>query len=1276
METKGRDSLYALVQAERTLTSLPGSSTEAEKDTRPGTLEVMGALWRQETIIGNAVADYRPGAYEGDVARWDGDFNPYSYWAANKNDYADLEPLIKRGGVDEIYSESEFLGAATQYRKERADREIIERAGVGQILAGSLSTIADVTTLLPFLAPVKGAGVLSTATRAGLTAAAHQGIQETVLHQLQGERTIEESAFNTAFALALGGGFGAYAGGRSPHTYSNAQKAIDPATPPLEGIVRAGDGIEHADIFGPEGVTRAAEDPLTGVGAARALPDDSTLLEGGTRVGNLFRAVTPVGRALQWTSSSARKVLQSIYEIPLFTRGMARGETPEISAEALARDTRAALHATVAERDAIGHDLNIALGEWGHANNVRTKPLETPVLNEMIRRKVVRQQWQDTGVLHTEDEAWFQKIIEAHGYTWESVQPLIHQHTDNAARLIQKAMRQLEDRMVELGSITEEQRMGARYGMAQLWNRNAIIGDEAAYKEFLINILAKRPDETWLLENYGLTLEKFQDLPMTNPGGPSKADILGEWTGEAERLREYQLSAKLESATQKLTDAETDFAISGYNIGILRNINRLDKTARSKALKLATGEFELEAMTARHERIMLLEREVTRLDKETTTPANGAIKEQLAAELNTAREDLKNAMLSYERNRRRAMPDGTPMHKAAKERAQTRLKELDPQDFAAHIKERTAQLDYRQNVLHKLYEQHRQIEQLARLTRDYKKAARAYSRNENRPPLTEVVDHILSHYLTTDTIPNGFMKQHIGDGARAKERIFHLTDEEARYAEQKGYLHTDMDYILSQTYHDQGGRLALRERFGTTDLNEILRGVHDDYAQLIAKNPKKKQQFTAEKQKVIKDIEHGVNMLTGRNMSGEHMDNLLTWGLSKLRQATFMRFVAGFPLSSLADLASVVLHTAFGRGMFRYAKEALRMFRDTGIDPNAAELKSLLRACEHTLNPGTIQLGGLDALQNMGGIGPVGSRTRSLTEAIDKGMTWAVNRANTWSGQLPLTLVGKSIAVQTTLAELARKLPGYGTLSKLDTARFASVGIGRQEAETLSRFMTKYGQWEGDSFVPNAHLWHAEPGGGQAHRTLRLSLGMIANRAVITPGIGDMPRLAATGAIGKLLFQFQSFGFASVNRFMTPFLQRTVGYSDWARPAAAFITLATLSAFNMAVRAYIRGDDLTNYSPEKFTKEWIDRAGLLFYAGPSVNILWRIAGVEGSSRYRNSDLTDMVLGPAFSTGKTALTTGYHLSRGELDQAGNQAKRIMPFMIWGQLGGAIAKSIKD
>jgi hypothetical protein len=1334
---------------------VPASTTDRviEAQNRPGALDTAISLWRRETVLGAALE--RIGVNTGGDATESG-FNPYRYFAEKEKEYQDLAPYVNKGLLDNVRSEAEFLAKATQLRQERFNIQTAEAGtGLGVALGMGLSLL-DVTTLIPFAGPADKARRGFNVGRMAAGGATFMGGQELALQQLQELRTKEESFLNIGIGAALGGGIGLFAPVTHPALKSRIAAAVDATLEHPPAVLRPGDPASSAETVGGS----------AGAAARGAIIAEDSKLAGGesllARMTRPIRGATPIQRSFEWTSNTARDVFHGMVDLGgTFTKGAQEGKAVAASVEDLVRDNMIPFESSVQYTHDALVELNKELGKQSSSlaqsvksdvslltgGRMQLNPMEAHQFNQIVRRMLTNDLWQAGGSLSDVDLVAVRKLMEERGITEPAAQETVLKWADKAAKKWLKTSLDMEERMVKFGLITEDQKLGAQYGHAQLWHRENILMNRADTENFFLEVFSKRPDVSWLMDNHGLTLNDFEKLPV---GDTRRLQILQEWSGDLADITKRQAAVRFEAAQAQYDNALNELDIIERGMTAVRGEIKAASFAEIRA-KARNSEIALFAkklgridakLTKAESTIAAIKRDYPDLldfadDIETTRQGAGTALDQVGAALGVRNADVtsaKEGVLSARTLRNNANPEALATARKAYQDAVAARKEaiaarnearaafseaaktyrvsqrwidaaarkaddlaraernaLDAPGIDTAITEleavavkRRAKFEKAQAAREALQQERVEIQAGLRLSKEDFKAARkelsAARRGAKKAdkivPMLDVIDDIINGITDAGRAPMGILQNTVGESGRVKDRRIILTTAERRQAEEMGMLHTDLLHVMGRQWDDLAPKLAFMERFGEYDLKVHVQEIEKEYAKLIqmAPNAKVKEKLQAELVNVLEDVVVARDRLLNRSRIPDDPESWVTWGLGKLRQLNYLRFAAGFPISSFTDLAAHHLHVGFGAESHKFAMKAFDVLRESAINPKSPELLTLARAAEMVMSHSTTaRLHVLDDLQHVGGVGPRGSLKQRVTSAVDRVTNTLTQRMNVYSGMYAWNTMGKTTAAIAAMSKLRDMLPNYAGLKAGQKAELAVLGIGETEAKTLAKFFGKHGKDVDGVFDPNAHLWHQEAGGADAHKQLRIAVRRIMDRAQMSPGVGDLPNLMGT-TLGKLMLQFGSFGFASINRFLVPATQRLMLNGD-AQAAQSFAILFGMASFVSTIRAYMNGKDPAKYSAEQWTKEVLDRSGVFAYLSPYIDAGMKLSGYSPdgvSSRYRNNAWWESLMGPWAGTLATIGQSANAVAEGDIEKFKKKAFLLAPFNQWFRIAKAFVE----
>lgn len=185
----------------------------------------LGAAFRTENTLGSALSQEAlpdRGLAQTDVL---------AAALFNKEDFLRPEEKGYSDRFNDANSFADMEAIRRQIKSENDARLAMASGPLPEWLAGTIAGTADLTTLLPIAGPlVKGGRLAATAGSAlmvGGSAAAGAGAQELVLQGTQRTRTIEESAASVVGALMLGGILGSAAGTLGRRQYQEFSKVVE-----------------------------------------------------------------------------------------------------------------------------------------------------------------------------------------------------------------------------------------------------------------------------------------------------------------------------------------------------------------------------------------------------------------------------------------------------------------------------------------------------------------------------------------------------------------------------------------------------------------------------------------------------------------------------------------------------------------------------------------------------------------------------------------------------------------------------------------------------------------------------------------------------------------------------------------------------------------------------------------------------------------------------------------------------------------------------------------
>jgi hypothetical protein len=552
-----------------------------------------------------------------------------------------------------------------------------------------------------------------------------------------------------------------------------------------------------------------------------------------------------------------------------------------------------------------------------------------------------------------------------------------------------------------------------------------------------------------------------------------------------------------------------------------------------------------------------------------------------------------------------------------------------------------------------------------------RKAKSASKRIRESQPLDEYLDRLTEALRGDEPMPLGFtMTDRLGEAGRTQKRMFRLPPEAREKLEQAGFLHTDLIHVIDRYQGELSGRLALREVFGEDEnLRGLVKEINDEYDAMIDKAAGLKLRTLEREKKLALDDVRGVrDRLVGRSRTGSQGAEGAVWFAQKLREIAYIRFVGGFSLAALGDLATAGLAS---RGFFKHVitKQGAinRLLKDAQVKPNARELRLALASFESAMHlSSALQSYGAAAARNELGIGA--GTTRVVTSKIDRFAKTVAERANVWSGQAFITDRVRYVAGVAQLDNIRQWVAKYDALPAKYKADLASLGIDGPTARGLDHLFTKHGTVGDDYFDPGLLAWRKEADGDELRRRLEIAIQRTMRRASYMPGFGDTP-LMMDNWMGSLLLQFQSFAIKFTSEFMFAGSQRLATVGD-ERLMSMLALAFGLAYVNTEIRAHMRGDNTETWSDGKWRSEILMRSGVLGWTQPYFDAGWKLFGdhvndlagmtiLEPSSKYAQNSWVDSLMGPWLGTAKDLGALGSAAADGNTEQLRKKALTFMP-----------------
>jgi len=795
--------------------------------------------------------------------------------------------------------------------------------------------------------------------------------------------------------------------------------------------------------------------------------------------------------------------------------------------------------------------------------------------------------------------------------------------------------------------------MGRDYGRAQTWNTDNIIRKPSEFKAFLRDVLSRDPDEEWLQQNFasdGRTLGEAEDVnPMTREDldelrttdREAYDRVLEEWAGDAYYFRLRQAEERHNAAKQAEKEAKMD---------------AMDVFRRHNEMKREETELNLQTARKRRDRIQKQLQERRQL--------KGVFRSESRVERTESGIDP--------RQEHPAMQDFMREHndwQALKRKAD----ELDQAVRAMETRQEATRTQ-RQALRDQLTEVRRDRGIKAK---DARSARRELMQTRKQPGLDKLVDDVYESLTTTGQLPTGTL-QHIrgmsdAETGRVKARQLHLNTDQRRLAYEEGWLDNDMIRGIENSSRKLAGELAMREaldigpgrRFESK--KQVRDEIRDEYDSLIeqAGDEAAKTRLMQEKKVALNDLDELTDRLLARSFPDDRtVDGTLMWLGRKVREATFARFIGGMLSSSLPDTGSMVKrHGNYAKLLQKHGKMATaQVVRSHRGDWSESEFNTFAASLELGSNAASYQarLGAQDVVTNNytgGGIGT--GRKKQITGFIDRQMGRLSHAAGLVSGMPTWTRFNKIIASHAMAGKIRDvSARNYDELDPQTRGDLATVGLARKELKAIDDQIKRFGRTDDEGhFDPGLENWTND----EAMRSFKTALIRDMDRAVITPGLGDTPRLMSN-QFAQLLLQFMTFSFAWVNRMGQPMVQQLRAGDRQALSAGAWLLGATLFGTIPMKDLSAGRDPRERFEMDRLPdtlREAVDRSGLTGPYAPYLDAALTVLGFGSTTRFQQNTAFENIMGVNYGYPGELSRTVASVADADPDAA-NQLLSLAPF----------------
>ena len=439
-----------------------------------------------------------------------------------------------------------------------------------------------------------------------------------------------------------------------------------------------------------------------------------------------------------------------------------------------------------------------------------------------------------------------------------------------------------------------------------------------------------------------------------------------------------------------------------------------------------------------------------------------------------------------------------------------------------------------------------------------------------------------------------------------KSRTFQIPDNMV-----EEFLDNDIEdlgrYYLRNTATD----MEIVREFGDLDLTIQKKEILDWYteAQRVAKTEKERIKLKKQADADIRDITAMRDRMRGVYAQPDP-DNVWVRAGRVSRNLNYMRFMGGVVASSVPDVARIFMAEGIGKTFSK------------GLLPLARNINSFKVSSAEAKRYGV----GVDAL--MGGRSQIISDVADYTQpntAFERGIQYAtdnfgrVNLMDYWTTGVKQL---HAVTMQNSVID--------GLLKGQVDKRLARLGIDAGNAQAMAAELKKHATKVDGVWLSNARNWDSP----ELERLWGAAIRKESDRVIVVPG-QEKPLFMST-ELGKTIFQFRSFMFASTQRMTIAALQ-----NQDHNALAGVLMLTSLGMMSYSFKQWDAKRDIAE-DPVELVIEGIDRSGALGGIMEINNTLEKLSsnnfgmrpllGVDiPAARFASRSMSENLLGPTFGS---------------------------------------------
>lgn len=471
-----------------------------------------------------------------------------------------------------------------------------------------------------------------------------------------------------------------------------------------------------------------------------------------------------------------------------------------------------------------------------------------------------------------------------------------------------------------------------------------------------------------------------------------------------------------------------------------------------------------------------------------------------------------------------------------------------------------------------------------------------------------------------------------------KERVFNIPDNLV-----EEFLENDIEMLANSYARSTAIDIEMMRRYGTTSLDGFKTEIANDYTalQVKAKNEAERVKLGKQSARDQDRLQAMYDRIRGVYNIPDP-DNPWVRAGRVARNLNYMRFMGGVVAASIPDVARIFMAEGFGRTFSKGLIPLVSNLR--AFKMSAKEARQYGVGAELLLQGRSKVISDIDDY-----VTPSTRFERGVQSMTDK--FGRINLMDYWTTSVKQL---HAVTMQNSIID--------DLLKGIIDPRLKRLGITDADAQLMGEQLRKHADKSEGVWLSNARNWD-DP---DLERKWGAMIAKESRRVIVEPG--EEKPLFMSSELGKTIFQFKSFMFASTQRMTIATLQ-----GQDRNAVGGVLTLISLGMLSYAFKQWDADRELSD-DPKAWIAEGIDRSGALGSIMEINNTLEKLSnngiglrpvlGIEAAaSRFVSRSMSENILGPTFgSLLDTSLrVTNAGLTPGDWTEADTRAiRRLIPY----------------